>query len=79
MVQKRFRRISVPIIPKFVDIVVNGIAERAYGLKAFSVDPIASKKRTDYVDGKLNDMYASTFANTIQQTLGVNTLNNPKE
>lgn len=24
-------------------------------------------------------MYASTFANTIQQTLGVNTLNNPKE
>ena len=69
----------VPIIPKFVDIVVNGIAERAYGLKAFSVDPIASKKRTDYVDGMLNDMYASTFANTIQQTLGVNTLNNPKE
>ena len=26
----------VPIIPKFVDIVVNGIAERAYDIKAFS-------------------------------------------
>ena len=69
----------VPIIPKFVDIVVNGIAERAYGLKAFSVDPIASKKRTDYVDGLLNDMHAADFANEIEKTLGVNTLNNPKE
>ncbi len=69
----------VPIIPKFVDIVVNGIAERAYGLKAFSVDPIASKKRTDYVDGMLNDMHAADFAEEIQKTLGVNTLNNPKE
>ena len=69
----------VPIIPKFVDIVVNGIAERAYGLKAFSVDPIASKKRTEYVDGMLNDMFASEFAAKIEKTLGVNTLNNPKE
>ena len=69
----------VPIIPKFVDIVVNGIAERAYGLKAFSVDPIASKKRTEYVDEMLNDMFASEFAAKIEKTLGVNTLNNPKE
>jgi len=69
----------VPIIPKFVDIVVNGIAERAYGLKAFSVDPIASKKRTDYVDGMLNDMHAADFAEEIEKALGVNTLNNPKE
>ena len=29
----------VPIIPKFVDIVVNGIAERLYDVKAFSQDP----------------------------------------
>ena len=69
----------VPIIPKFVDIVVNGIAERAYGLKAFSVDPIASKKRTEYVDGMLNDMFASEFASKIEKTVGINTLNNPKE
>ena len=27
----------VPIIPKFVDIVVNGIAERAYDVKALSL------------------------------------------
>jgi len=30
----------VPIIPKFVDIVVNGIAERMYDIKAYSQDII---------------------------------------
>ena len=69
----------VPIIPKFVDIVVNGIAERAYGLKAFSIDPIASKKRTEYVDDMLNDMFAFEFATKIEKSLGINTLSNPKQ
>ena len=40
----------VPIIPKFVDIVVNGIAERTYDIKAYSVDPYgATKQRTAYM------------------------------
>ena len=70
----------VPIIPKFVDIVVNGIGERTYDLKAFSIDPIASKKRTEFVDNMLNDMYAADFANKIQSALGINTLyNEPKD
>jgi len=34
----------VPIIPKFVDIVVNGIAERTYDIKAYSQDPYVLKK-----------------------------------
>ena len=29
----------VPIIPKFVDIVVNGMAERTYDIKAYSQNP----------------------------------------
>ena len=29
----------VPIIPKFVDIVVNGMSDRMYDLKAYSQDP----------------------------------------
>ena len=70
----------VPIIPKFVDIVVNGIGERTYDLKAFSIDPIASKKRTEFVDNMLNDMYAADFANKVQSALGINTLyNEPKD
>ena len=39
----------VPIIPKFVDIVVNGIAERTYDIKAYSQDPYGVTKRTQYL------------------------------
>jgi hypothetical protein len=66
----------VPIIPKFVDIVVNGINERTYDLKAYSIDPVATKRRTEFVENLLNDMYSSEFANKIQQNLGINTLFN---
>ena len=38
----------IPIIPKFVDIVVNGIAERTYDIKAYSQDPYGVSKRTEY-------------------------------
>ena len=66
----------VPIIPKFVDIVVNGIQERTYNLKAFSVDESASKQRTQFVQDMLNDMYAKQFAMEMEEALGVRTLSN---
>ena len=46
----------VPIIPKFVDIVVNGIAERTYDIKAYSQDPFGMEKRTEYMNAMLDDM-----------------------
>lgn len=36
----------VPIIPKFVDIVVNGISDRQFDIKAYSQDPYGVNKRT---------------------------------
>ena len=51
----------VPIIPKFVDIVVNGIAERTYDIKAYSQDPASTKERTDYMQNVLDDMQAKPF------------------
>ena len=45
----------VPIIPKFVDIVVNGIAERMYDVKAFSQDPHGVNMRTKYMESLLGD------------------------
>jgi hypothetical protein len=38
----------VPIIPKFVDIVVNGISNRLFDVKADSVDPVSSNKKAMY-------------------------------
>ncbi len=45
----------VPIIPKFVDIVVNGIAERTYDIKAYSRSSWRLK-RTNYLESIINDM-----------------------
>ena len=53
----------VPIIPKFVDIVVNGIAERTYDIKAFSQDPNGMEQRTKYMESILNDMEYREFDN----------------
>ena len=51
----------VPIISKFVDIVVNGISERTYDIKAYSQDPYGVSKRTKYMEGIMSDMQAKQF------------------
>jgi len=51
----------VPIISKFVDIVVNGIAERAYDIKAYSQDPYGISKRTKYMENIMSDMQSKQF------------------
>ncbi len=70
----------VPIIPKFVDIVVNGIAERAFDIKSYSIDKTASEKRTQYMQDILRDMRAKEFIEQTQQLLGVDSsISNVKE
>jgi hypothetical protein len=46
----------VPVIPKFVDIVVNGISERTYDIRATAQDPESIKKKTSYAEGLLMDV-----------------------
>jgi hypothetical protein len=46
----------VPIISKFVDIVVNGISERMYDIKAYSQDPHGLKKRTEFAENMMSDI-----------------------
>ena len=61
----------VPIIPKFVDIVVNGMADRSYDIKAYSQDPAAIKERTDYVGNIVSDMQAKGFNNQVAEQFGI--------
>ena len=51
----------VPIIPKFVDIVVNGLASRSYNIKCHSQDQYGVNKRTEYMESLLRDMQAKAF------------------
>ena len=62
----------VPVIPKFVDIVVNGMAQRTYDIKAFSQSPNGVDKRTKYMQGILNDMETAEFDATLEQEFGIN-------
>ena len=61
----------VPIIPKFVDIVVNGISDRSYELKAYSQDPIAAAKRTKYIEDIVKDMENKEFYTDAEAQLNV--------
>jgi len=63
----------VPIISKFVDIVVNGIAERTYDIKAYSQSPNGVEKRTEYMEAIMNDMEFQEFDNFAAENFGVDT------
>ena len=69
----------VPIIPKFVDIVVNGIAERMYDIKAYSQDPYGVAKRTEYMESILGDMQTQEMNDFAQEAFGVNLYENDPE
>ncbi len=68
----------IPIIPKFVDIVVNGISERVYDIKAYSQDPASIKKRTDYMQSIIDDMITKNFSESVHKEFGINLFENDK-
>ena len=61
----------VPIISKFVDIVVNGIAERTYDIKAYSQDRYGVSKRTKYMESILADMRTKELDAFSKQAFGI--------
>ena len=62
----------VPILSKFVDIVVNGISARTYDIKAYAQDPASIKKRTDYASKIYEDMLSKEYLDNLKATLGIN-------
>ena len=70
----------VPIIPKFVDIVVNGMSDRDYKIKAFSQDPYGVEKRTAYMESIMEDIQLKDLKDFSLKELNVNTYkNDPKK
>jgi len=65
----------VPILPKFVDIVVNGISSKLYKIKAFAQDPASTKAKTKYAENIIRDMMAKELLDEIQAKLGANLYN----
>ena len=61
----------VPIIPKFVDIVVNGMGQRSYDVKAMAQDPTSLKKRTEYAQRIIMDIENKAFNDVVMQEFGI--------
>jgi|TARA_R110001592_G_scaffold59091_2_gene179201 hypothetical protein len=68
----------VPIIPKFVDIVVNGMDDKLYDIKAFAQDPESRRTRSKYAEDILRDMQTKEFLAEVQSVLGMNLFNTDK-
>ena len=65
----------VPVISKFVDIVVNGMSNKTYDIKAFAQDPESMKKRTGYAEAILRDMYSKDLIAKANAATGQNFMN----
>jgi hypothetical protein len=65
----------VPVISKFVDIVVNGLSQKGYELKAFAQDPVSLKKRTDYAEKIYEDMLAKPYKENVLKNIGIDLFN----
>ena len=62
----------VPILPKFVDIVVNGMQDREFKVKAYAQDALSQAKRNKYQDMIEGQMAAKEVLTTIQDETGIN-------
>jgi hypothetical protein len=63
----------VPIIPKFVDIVVNGMSDRLFKVKAYAQDAMSQAKRSKYQDMVESQMVSKDILTTIKEKTGVDT------
>jgi hypothetical protein len=65
----------ISIIPKFVDIIVNGMADRGLSVKAFSQDVVSAERKSRHQDMIEADMVSKDFLKATQEQFGVDAFN----
>ena len=65
----------VPIIPKFVDIVVNGMNDRMFTPKAYAQDAMSAERRHSHQEMIEADMVAKEFLEQTQKDFGIDAFN----
>jgi hypothetical protein len=70
----------VPIIPKFVDIVVNGMNDRLFEVKAYAQDAMSIEKKSKHQEMVESNMLAKDVLMQIKEQFGVDTFDvNPDD
>ena len=62
----------VPIIPKFVDIVVNGMSDRLFKVKAYAQDALSQENRSKFQQTIQGQMAAKDALTIVQNRTGFN-------
>jgi hypothetical protein len=65
----------VPILSKFVDIVVNGMTDKGYEIKSYAQDPFAQKQRTNFAFNALRDIQNKEAIDQLAELTGRNFYN----
>lgn len=69
----------ISIIPKLVDVVVNGMADRGYSVRATAIDSVSTENRISYRKAVENDQNAKDIIIKAKETLGVDVGSMPIE
>ena len=65
----------VPIIPKFIDIVVNGMSDRLFDVKAYAQDALSADNRNKYQENIEADMVSKDLLSQIKEDFNVDAFN----
>jgi len=60
----------VPVVSKFVDIVVNGLSQRNYDINAYAQDPFSQEQRTEYAKELLQSVQEAELIRQAEQAFG---------
>lgn len=70
----------VPILPKFIDIVVNGMSDRLFSVKAYAQDAVSAENRNRYQENIEKQMVSKDLLQRVQESFGINMFTtNPDE
>lgn len=70
----------VPILPKFVDIVVNGMSDRFFQVKAYSQDAMSLSRRNRFQASIERQMVGKEIFGNLEKILGINAFTiNPED
>ena len=61
----------IPIIPKFVDIVVNGMSDRLFDIKCYAQDSLSAEKRNQFQEMVERNMISQDLFRQIKADFGV--------
>tara|TARA_R100000742_G_C4276840_1_gene98207 strand:+ start:76 stop:2511 length:2436 start_codon:yes stop_codon:yes gene_type:complete len=61
----------IAIIPKFVDIVVNGMSDRLFDINVYAEDALSAERRGEFEDNVRGNMLAQPLFKQIQDDFGI--------